>query len=146
MTLGRGRCSPRAVHGRPAFRGDAGTVTAETAVVLPVLVTVLAFAVWTLGCVSSQLRCVDAARVAARLAARGEVTAEVSAAAAEAAPRGATVQVTRVGDQVLVVVHARIRPFGPQLPGLPAVEVEGRAVALDEATVGRQVAVLRSSG
>mgnify|MGYP000606676768 CR=1 FL=1 len=39
---------------------------------LPVLLTVLALAVWVLVCVNAQLRCVDAARAAARVAARGE--------------------------------------------------------------------------
>jgi Flp pilus assembly protein TadG len=40
---------------------DRGSVTAETALVLPVLVVVLAMAVWVLAAVGAQLRCVDAA-------------------------------------------------------------------------------------
>ena len=57
---------------RYARRGEQGMVTAETAVVLPVLVVVLAVAVWVLAAVSGQLRCADAAGTAVRMAARGE--------------------------------------------------------------------------
>ena len=42
--------------------GEAGMVTAETAVVLPVLLLVLAGAVAAVTVVGAQLRCVDAAR------------------------------------------------------------------------------------
>ena len=48
-------------------------VTAETAVVLPVLLVVLAGAVAAVTVVGAQLRCVDAAREGARAAARVSV-------------------------------------------------------------------------
>jgi Flp pilus assembly protein TadG len=51
------------------FAGEAGMVTAETAVVLPVLLLVLAGAVAAVTVVGAQLRCVDAAREGARAAA-----------------------------------------------------------------------------
>src|SRR5688500_20233283 len=60
------------------WRRDAGMVTAETAVVLPVLLLVLAGAVAAVTVVGAQLRCVDAAREGARAAARGESVAEVT--------------------------------------------------------------------
>lgn len=110
---------------------DRGTVTAETAVVLPVLLVVLVAAVWVLACVSAQLRCVDAARSAARLLARGEAGSTVLAAAREAAPAGASVDVRHDGDSVVVVVSARVRPPGT-LAGLPSVDVRAQAAALDE--------------
>ncbi len=111
---------------------DEGMVTAETAVVLPVLVLVLAFAVWALACVSAQLRCVDAAREAARLAARGDSPAQVLAWSRTEGPRGARVQVSRQGEQVVVVVTLQVRAFGPALSGLTAVEVQGRSTAVQE--------------
>lgn len=120
---------------RPAVLPDRGSVTAETAVVLPVLVLVLAVLVFVLACVSAQLRCVDAARSAARLAARGEPAAAVQAAARAAAPAGAVVRVSRSGDQVLVVVDADVRPFGRVGRALTEVSVSGRAAALAEETV-----------
>lgn len=106
-----------------------GSVTAETAVVLPVLLVVLAAAIWVLACVAAQLRCVDAAHAAARAAARGDAPADVQAAGRAVAPAGARVTVSRVGDQVHVVVTADVRPFGEALRVLPAMPVAGRATA-----------------
>ena len=110
-------------------RSDRGYVTAETAVVLPVLLVVLAAAVWVLACVAAQLRCVDAAHAAARAAARGDAPADVEAAGRAVAPAGAVVTVSRVGDQVHVSVSAAVRPFGEALRVLPDVPVRGRATA-----------------
>ncbi len=113
---------------------DRGSVSAEMAVVLPVLMVVLAIAVWVLSAVSGQLRCADAAGAGVRLAARGESTAAVQAAVAATAPRGATVRVVERGEQVEVVVGVHLRPFGTRVR-LPGVHVTGRAVALLEETV-----------
>ena len=107
-------------------------VTAETAVVLPVLLVVLAAAVWVLACVAAQLRCVDAARAAARAAARGDGAAAVSAAAAAVAPAGAQAQVVRGDSTVTVEIRAVVRPFGSALAGLPGTPVSARATAVVE--------------
>ena len=56
---------------------DDGMVTAETAVVLPVLLLVLAGAVAAVVVVGAHLRVVDAAREGTRAAARGEDVAAV---------------------------------------------------------------------
>ena len=85
-----------AVAVRRLPRGERGSVSAETAVVLPVLLVVLAMAVWVLAAVGAQLRCTDAAGVAARLVARGEPPEQVVAAARDIAPAGASVEL-RVG-------------------------------------------------
>ncbi|CAL9498903.1 hypothetical protein SUDANB105_03374 [Streptomyces sp. enrichment culture] len=105
-------------------RRDQGFVTAESAVVLPVLVTVAMALVWGLLVVAAQIRCVDAARTGARAAARQDPADAVVAAARDAAPRGAKVAVAREGDRVRVVVT--VRP--PVLNGLPF-EVREEAVA-----------------
>ncbi|MGR6967290.1 TadE family type IV pilus minor pilin [Geodermatophilus sp. URMC 61] len=94
-------------------RGESGMVTAETAVVLPVLLLVLAGAVAAVTVVGAQLRCVDAAREGARAAARGEDTALVTALAGQAAPRGATTEVAVDGSAVTVTVTAEVAPLGP---------------------------------
>lgn len=117
---------------RARRRDDRGMVTAEAAVVLPVLVVVLAMAVWLVACLSAQLRCVDSAREAARLAARGEAGSLVEAAARTGAPRDARVTVTRAGDRVTVVVTSQVSPFGGVLARLPGLPVAGRATALVE--------------
>jgi Flp pilus assembly protein TadG len=88
-------------------------VTAETAVVLPVLLLVLAGAVAAIVVVGAQLRCVDAAREGARAAARGEPPAAVTEIVRRAAPAGAVVSVTRTGDEVRVAVAVDVAPLGP---------------------------------
>lgn len=115
---------------------ERGSVTAETALALPVLVLVLAAVVWVLAAVGAQLRCVDAAAGAARVAARGEGPAAVAVAGRRLAPDGATVRVQRRGEQVHVTVAARVRPFA-SLGALPGLAVSATAVALVEPGVDR---------
>ena len=104
-------------------------VTAETAVVLPVLLLVLAGAVAAVTVVGAQLRCVDGAREGARSAARGEPVAEVTALVDRAAPEGAVTTVSPDGEVVRVTVSAEIAPLGP----VPLrVTVSAEAVALRE--------------
>ncbi|MEV5549242.1 TadE family type IV pilus minor pilin [Streptomyces sp. NPDC052309] len=111
--------------------GDRGFVTAETAVVLPVLVVFVMALVWGLLVVATQIQCVDAARTGARAAARQDPTGAVVKAAREAAPHGAQVTVGREADRVRVVVVAK----PPALHGLPF-EVREEAVAAVEGTTG----------
>lgn len=108
-------------------------VTAETAVVLPVLLLVLAGAVAAVTVVGAQLRCVDAAREGARAAARGEDVVVARSLAAQAAPPDARVAISGRSAEVHVVVSARIAPLGP----VPLhVTVSAEAVALVEPGVG----------
>ena len=105
-------------------------VTAETAIVLPVLLLVLAGAVAAITVIGAQLRCVDAAREGARAAARGEAPARVHALAGQVAPAGAVVRVAPAGpDTVSVTVTARAPLVGRLLS---PISVQGRAVALVE--------------
>jgi hypothetical protein len=107
-------------------------VTAETAVVLPVLVVFAMALAWGLLVVAAQIQCVDAARTGARAAARQDPADAVAEVARDAAPRGARVTVSREGDRVRVVVVAE----PPALHGLPF-EVREEAVASVERTAGR---------
>jgi Flp pilus assembly protein TadG len=112
---------------------EAGMVTAETAVVLPVLFLVLAGAVAAVTVVGAQLRCVDAAREGVRAAARGEDVATVTELANRAAPEGAGTTVSEGGERVRVVVSAHIAPLGP----VPLqITVSAEAVALREPGAG----------
>ena len=115
-------------HHRP----DRGSATAETAVLLPVLLVVLAAAVWVLACVAAQLKCVDAARAAARAAARGDTPASVQVIGQRLAPKGARVALSSGDGTVQVRVQAQVRPFGAVLRVLPATAVSGRATAAIE--------------
>ena len=121
----------RSCSDRPPKRpvSDAGTVTAEAAVALPVLLLALGVAVFVLVAVAAQVRCVDAARGAARRAARGASADAVTAAGRALAPAGAQVTVTPGEEQVAVEVSAAVRAPGQLLARLGAVTVSGRAVA-----------------
>ncbi|WP_280514399.1 TadE family type IV pilus minor pilin [Streptomyces bicolor] len=128
---GRGRRSGRGPDRAVGWASDQGFVTAESAVVLPVLVMFAMALVWGLLVVAAQIQCVDAARTGARAAARQDPAEAVIEVAREAAPRGATVTVGREGDEIRVVVVAK----PPLLRGLPF-EVREEAVASAEEMVG----------
>ncbi|NIH66138.1 TadE family type IV pilus minor pilin [Modestobacter marinus] len=118
--------------GRAGGSREAGMVTAETAVVLPVLLAVLAGAVAAVVVVGAQLRCVDAAREGARAAARGEPAAVVRELVARAAPDGATTGLD-AGETVRVTVTATVEPLGP-LPW--RIEVSATATGVREPAAG----------
>ena len=111
--------------------GDRGFVTAEAAVVLPVLVTFTLALVWALMAASAQIQCVDAARAGARAMARQDPEGSAVASAKRVAPRGAKVAVSREGDLVRVAVEAAAPG-----PGVLSVRLRADAVALAEETVG----------
>ncbi|MFD3731688.1 TadE family type IV pilus minor pilin [Streptomyces sp. NPDC058632] len=112
-------------------RSDRGFVTAESAMVLPVLVMFAMALVWGLLVVAAQIQCVDAARTGARAAARQDSPGAVVEVARRAAPAGAEVTVRREATHVRVIVVAR----PPLLHGLPF-DVREEAVAAVEETVG----------
>ncbi|WP_327122314.1 pilus assembly protein [Streptomyces sp. NBC_01341] len=112
-------------------RGDRGAVTAEAAMVLPVLVAFVMALVWALVAASDQIRCVDAARAGARAAARSEPEAAVRLVAKETAPARARVDVRRTGE----VWRVRVEAPTPG-PGPLGLTLSAEAVALAEDTVG----------
>ena len=107
-------------------RRDRGSVTAELATSLPVVVLLLLAGLTGVDAVVTKLRCVDAAREAARAEARGDPG---EAAGRRGAPDGATVSVLVEGDTVRAVVRVTARPLGRHLPGFP---VQAEAVAARE--------------
>jgi Flp pilus assembly protein TadG len=118
-------------HAR-TFKGGArlasrGSVTAETAAMLPALMAVLAAALWAIQAVGVQLECVDAARTAARAAARGEPLGQVRDLVRSATLPSAHVEVTRDLETTKVQITVEVRPaWGP---ALPAVHVSAAATA-----------------
>jgi Flp pilus assembly protein TadG len=109
---------------RPASRGS---VTAETAAMLPALVVVLAAALWAIQAVGAQLECVDAARAAVRAAARGEPLTQVRDLARSATRSTAHVEMTRDPETTKVQITVEVRPVWG--PSLPAVRVSATATA-----------------
>jgi hypothetical protein len=115
---------------------SSGSVTAEFALVLPVLALILAAVLAAGSAGVAKLRCIDAARSAARLAARHEPASMAMAAARAAGPDGAAVRLSTAGDLVRVQVTARVRL---PLPGRPTVELEATSVAqLEEVPPGAE--------
>lgn len=112
---------------------EAGYVTAETAMVLPVLAILLAVGLWAVAVAGAQVRCIDAARDAARAVARGESDASASAAASAAAPDGAHIDLRHEGARIVVVVSVAVgKGLGP-LAAIPIPTVLATATAESEA-------------
>lgn len=111
---------------------ERGAVTAEAAVVVPLLLAVAMALVWLVALAVTQVRVVDAAREVARAAARGEDDATAIGAGRRVAPEGTEFDVSREGGTVRVRVAARVRGPGGLLGFLPAVPVDSEAFAVEE--------------
>lgn len=90
---------------------ERGSVTAEFAIALPVLVLVLLLGAGLLGATAARIRLEDAAADAARLAARGEDDGRASAVVARAVP-DAGVEIGRSDEFVCVTASVTVRLFG----------------------------------
>lgn len=121
--------------GRATERGEAGSVTAETAVALPALALVAAACAVVIAAVGLQVRCIDAARLAARAVARGEDLSAARAAAMRAAPHRAQVSIGRRGELVVVTVRAPVGGDGLVAGLVGGFSVEASAAAPDETSV-----------
>jgi len=115
-----------------AGRGERGAVTAELAMVLPLLLAVTAGLVWMLTVGLAQVRVTDAAREAARAVARGDSEADAVALARRVAPDPSDVVVGRDGGRVVVTVRSSVEGPGGLLARLPGATVTGEAVATEE--------------
>lgn len=116
--------------GHARRRSSKGSVTAETAAMLPALMVVLAAALWAIQAVGAHLECVDAARSAARAAARGERLDQVRDLARSATRPEAEVTVNRTPEHTTVHISLAVRP--PWGPALPAIHVTASATAPTE--------------
>jgi Flp pilus assembly protein TadG len=121
---------------RPSRRGrrgaEEGTVTAEVAILLPMLMATIVFGFWVVGVVTANIRCVDAARDVARAVARGESADTARSIGERAAPPGTLVEITRDGDDIQVTVTTRKTPDWPLFKQLPAIPVEAKATIRSE--------------
>lgn len=113
-------------------RSARGAVTAELALVLPLLVAVTTGLVWLLAIGADQLRAVDAARETARALARGDAPEAAIGVGEQVAPDGATVRVSTRGGQVYVTVTGEASGPGGIFNALPAAQLHGEAVAVIE--------------
>jgi TadE-like protein len=107
-------------------------VTAETVMVLPVLVAVTLGLAWLLALAATQIRVVDAARETARAAARDDNRSSAVALGRRVAPDGSRFLVDDAGDTVVVRVSATVRGPGGLIDFMPGVHVDAEAVAAKE--------------
>jgi Flp pilus assembly protein TadG len=124
----RTRCTPS----RGRARSTRGAVTAETAMMLPLLVATTLALVWLLALAAAQTRVVDAAREVARAVARDEPRAAALALGRRVAPEGAEFRVRSGEGHVVVDVTAEVRGPGGLFRFAPGVTVDARAVAAAE--------------
>jgi Flp pilus assembly protein TadG len=111
----------------PTFRDQRGMVTAEAALVLPLIAGFCLVMIWMLTLGIAQIRAVDAARDAARALARGEDRASALSTAARTAPAGARVSFSESAGTVTASVSARVSPPSWLVVPLPSVDVESRS-------------------
>ncbi|TCC31821.1 TadE family type IV pilus minor pilin [Kribbella speibonae] len=98
------RAGPVVRAGR-GVRGQGGAVTAEMALALPVLVSLLLLGIWSVGLVVLNIRCIDAARDVARAVARGESVDQAKAIGHRTVPAG-TIVIHRDASDIQVTVTA----------------------------------------
>jgi Flp pilus assembly protein TadG len=113
-------------------RDDSGAVTAETAVVLPVLLLFTFGLVWLVALGATQVRALDAARETARAVARGEDADTSVALGQRVATTGASITVHDEGETVEVTVDAPVRGPGGIFAFLPSYHARVHAVAAQE--------------
>ncbi len=112
---------------------EAGTVTAEAAVVMPVVLLFAIGLAWLVSLGVTHVRAVDAARETARSVARGESVESGSAVGRRVATPGSAVQVERGRRLVVVTVRSPVRGPGGLFGFLPTFDVHAQAVAVREA-------------
>ena len=129
----RVRQAPAATPARGVrARTDDGAVTAEAAMLLPVLFAFALGMVWVLAVAVTQVRLVDAAREAARAAARGDSDSAAVAKGRRVAPAGSRFTVARGDGRVEVTVSDEVHGPGGLFAHAPGLRVTSRAVAQQE--------------
>lgn len=113
-------------------RSESGAVTAETAVMLPILAVFTVGMAWLVSLGVTQVRTQDAAREAARVIARGDPAATGTGYARRVAPPGSRVTVEKSHESVVVTVRAPVRGPGGFFAFLPEFDVHAQSVAARE--------------
>ncbi len=113
-------------------RRESGAATAETALVLPLIVVFTLSMAWLVSVGITQVLALDAAREAARAAARSEQTGEAIALGRQVAPPGSRVTVGHGNGVVVVTVTSPVQGPAGLLGHLAGFRVRAQAVAAQE--------------
>ena len=114
-------------------RSDRSAVTAEFAITLPVLLSLLLLGIWAIGLVVLNIQCIDAARDVARAVARGEPPDQATVIGHRTAP-SSTITITREGDDVHVTVTATPDSNPPLFSALAPSHLSANATVQSEPT------------
>jgi hypothetical protein len=110
-------------------------VTAETAVVLPLIAAFALVLLWLISAGITEIRLVDASRDAALAIARGEDEAAVRAHVTASGPPGSEMLVVHDGADVTVDVSASAKPPGWLLVPLPTIPLRASSTTQSELVV-----------
>jgi hypothetical protein len=113
-------------------RRERGAVTAEAAVVLPVLVLFTLTMAWLVCVGLTQLRALDAAREVARAAARTDEASAALGLGRRVAPDGSRVSVRQDQHDVVATVVSPVRAPGGLLGHLGSTHVTATAISARE--------------
>lgn len=113
-------------------RDESGSVTAEAALVLPIMAFFALALVWLVSLGLAQVQAVDAARDAARELARGGDSSAATVAARRTAPDDAAVEVGHDGGLVTVSVSFPSQPPAWLIVPVPSVDVHATAAVAVE--------------
>lgn len=113
----------------PSGSSDRGSVTAETAVVLPLVTALAAVLLATGSLIGVQLTTWEAARAGARVAARGADAAAVSTAVETVAGQDAVSEVSVSGPLAEVTVRRTLAPLDVGLLAGLELTLDARSVA-----------------
>ncbi len=111
---------------------QAGAVTAETAVALPVIVLFALSMAWLVGIGAVQIRAIDAARETARAVARGDGAGEAVSLGRRVAGEGSAVEVEESGEIVVVTVTSPVSGPAGLFGAWSGFRVRAQAVAAQE--------------
>jgi hypothetical protein len=115
-------------------RDESGAVTAETAVVLPLIVVFTLSMAWLVSLGITQVRALDAARETARAAARSDGAGPAAALGRRVAPAGSTISVGQGDGTVVVRVSSPVTGPAGLFAHLTGFRVRAEAVAAQEPT------------
>ncbi|WP_405070682.1 TadE family type IV pilus minor pilin [Kribbella sp. NBC_01510] len=110
---------------------ERGAVTAELAITLPVLLSLLLLGIWSIGLVILNIQCIDAARDVARAVARGEPPDQAKAIGHRTIPTG-SITISREGPDIHVTVTATPTHNPPLLSALAPTHLTAHATLESE--------------
>jgi len=113
---------------------EAGAVTAETAVALPLVALFAVSMAWLVSLGITQVRALDAARETARAAARSDVAGQSVALGRRVAPAGSRIGVRHEGRLVVVTVSSPVSGPAGLFGAWASFRVRAEAVAAEEPT------------